>query len=185
MEINSHTYKEKLFNQIEDAYGKVVYTYTTHIIQASRIEKKNRVLKWVELILSAFSAGGFLATVITDKVVLAWIGGLCSTALLILTAYFRDVEFAQKQQLHLNVANELWSIREDYVSLMVDFELLELTDAANRRDLLKQSVESVYRKAPVTDKKSYTMAQKAIKENESQYFSRDELNQMLPEMLRK
>lgn len=76
MVANSQQYKE-VYNQIEEAYGKIVYTYTTHIIQASRIKKKNAFLKWSEIILSAISAGGFLATVITDTAVLSWIGGLC------------------------------------------------------------------------------------------------------------
>lgn len=44
MVANSQQYKE-VYNQIEEAYGKIVYTYTTHIIQASRIKKKNAFLK--------------------------------------------------------------------------------------------------------------------------------------------
>ena len=35
----------------------------------------------------------------------------------------------------------------------------------------------------LTDNKSYSLAQKALKDNESQFFSREELNQMLPETL--
>ncbi|HPM11302.1 MAG TPA: hypothetical protein PK941_12775 [Paludibacter sp.] len=44
---------------------------------------------------------------------------------------------------------------------------------------------NVYKSAPLTDEKSYSLAQKELKENESQFFSRRELNQMLPESLRR
>ena len=43
MEANSHHDKE-LYNQIEEAYGKVTYSYTTQIIHAGRLYKKNKRL---------------------------------------------------------------------------------------------------------------------------------------------
>ena len=46
-------------------------------------------------------------------------------------------------------------------------------------------VSNIYDEAPLTDSKSYAMAQKSLKENQSQFFMRDELNQILPEPLRR
>lgn len=182
---NSQFYEENLYNQIEEAFGKVVYTYTTHIIQAGRIQKNNRLLKWAQIVLAAISTGGFLTTVITDTAALAWIGGICSTALLVLTSYFKDMDLSEKQKAHLNTSNLLWSLREDYLSLLVDFSSINIEDAVRRRDCLKEQTAKVYSSAPITDAKSYELAQKALKENESQYFTRSELNLILPENLRK
>jgi len=184
MEPNSQHYKS-VYNQIEEAYGKVVYTYTTHIIQASRIQKRNYRLKWAEIILAAISAGGFLATVITNTAVLAWIGGLCSTALLVLSAYFKDLDLNKKQHEHLTTSNKLWPLREDYLSLLVDFDALDYGIIVEKRDHLKEQVAKVYANAPITDEKSYTLAQEALQKKESQFFSRNELNQILPIELRK
>lgn len=184
MEKNSQHYKN-VYNQIEEAYGKVVYTYTTHIIQASRIQKKNSILKWIEIILSATSAGGFLLTVITNTIVLAWIGGLCSTALLVLSAYFKDLDLNKKQQDHLATSNKLWSLREDYLSLLIDFDVMEYESIIEKRDNLKEKVAKVYANAPITDSKSYVLAQDALQNNESQFFSREEINQILPIELRR
>ena len=39
--------------------------------------------------------------------------------------------------------------------------------------------------APITTEKSYSIAQDLLKNKEAQYFSRDELNKMLPQHLRK
>ena len=174
-----------LYNQIEEAYGKVVYTYTTQIIHAGRLHKKYQALKWAQLILSAVSTGGFIGTLITNRLLLNWIGGICSTILLVLTAYFKDIDLSTVYKLHLETSNKLWLLREQYLSLLTDFPTLSREEVVSRRDNLQKLVANVYDSAPLTDNKSYTLAQKALKENESQFFSRQELNQILPERLRK
>ena len=44
---------------------------------------------------------------------------------------------------------------------------------------------SNYCAAPLTDGKSYAAAQAALKTNEEQFFTQEELNKMLPAHLRK
>ena len=185
MEINFQQHKDALYSTLEDAYGKVVYTYTTHIIHASRLKKRNTALKWLQIILSAVSTGGFLGSVITNQIVLIWLGGLCSTALLVLTAYFKDSEFSNIYMRHLVTSNDLWFVREEYVALLTDFPTLPIDEVIKKRDKLREKTSKIYKNAPITDVKSYALAQKAIKNNESQFFSREELNQMLPDKLRK
>lgn len=185
MEINFQQHKDALYNTLEDAYGKVVYTYTTQIIHASRLKKRNTALKWLQIILSAVSTGGFLGSVITNQTVLIWLGGLCSTALLVLTAYFKDSEFSNIYMRHHVTSNDLWFVREEYVALLTDFPILPIDEVIKKRDELREKTSKIYKNAPITDAKSYALAQKAIKNNESQFFSREELNQMLPDKLRK
>ena len=185
METSSLSYEKNVYNQIEEAFGKVVYTYTTHIIQAKRIQKINRRLKWVQIILSAVSAGGFLGTIVTDTTALAWIGGLCSTILLVLTSYFKDMDLTEKQNQHLDISNQLWLLREDYLSLLIDFPVLDITIVVEKRELLKERASKIYAEAPITDEKSYKLAQQALQKRESQYFTRNELNMILPQNLRK
>lgn len=183
MEPQSHDIS--LYNQIEEAYGKVVYTYTTQVIHASRLRKRYTALKWGQLVLSAVSTGGFIGTLISNQILLTWVGGICSTFLLVLTAYFKDADLSTTHKLHLDTSNKLWLIREQYLSLLTDFSTLSREEVVSRRDNLQERVVAVYASAPLTDNKSYSLAQKALKENESQFFSRKELNQMLPETLRK
>lgn len=185
METNSRPYDSALYSQVEDAYGKVVYTYTTQVIHAGRLHKRNRALKWWQLILSAISTGGFIGTLITNQILLTWVGGICSTFLLVLTAYFKDADLSAIHKRHLEASNQLWLLREQYLSLLTDFPALSREEIVSRRDDLQERVAKVYNEAPLTDAKSYSLAQEALKENESQFFSRRELNQMLPESLRK
>lgn len=184
MEPNSQYFDDALYNQIEDAYGKVVYTYTTQVIHAGRLYKRNTTLKWCQLILSAVSTGGFIGTVVTNQILLAWLGGICSTILLVLSAYFKDSDFSTIHQKHLTTSNQLWLLREQYLSLLTDFQILSREEVVAKRDDLQARVAAIYDNAPLTDEKSYSLAQQAIKKNESQFFSREELNQMLPELLR-
>ena len=82
MEKSSLDYREKLYSQIQEEYGKLVYTYTCHFKMADRLSKRNFWIKWGQIGLSAISTGGFLGVLISNEQILLWAGGLCSTALL-------------------------------------------------------------------------------------------------------
>ena len=41
MEKSSLDYREKLYSQIQEEYGKLVYTYTCHFKMADRLSKRN------------------------------------------------------------------------------------------------------------------------------------------------
>lgn len=185
METNSQFYNGTLYSQIEEAYGKVVYTYTVQVIHASRLHKRNTTLKWCQLVLSAISTGGFIGTLITNQILLTWLGGICSTVLLVLTAYFKEIDLSAIHKKHLDTSNQLWLLREQYLSLLTDFATLSREEIVKRRDDLQLRLAKVYDIAPLTDSKSYTMAQKSLKEKESQFFTQEELNKLLPAALRK
>ena len=185
MEVNSQHCDFTLYNQIEEAYGKAVYSYTTQVIQATRLYKKYTILKWCQLILSAVQTGGFISALITNQILLTLVGGVCSTILLVLTAYFKDTNLSAIHKLHLETSNKLWILREMYLALLTDFPTLSREEIVKKRDDLREYAAKIYETAPLTDKKSYSLAQKALKYDESQFFSREELNQMLPETLRR
>lgn len=185
METNSHHCDNTLRNQIEDAYGKVVYSYTTQVIHAGRLHKRYTTLKWIQFALSAVTTGGFIGSLITNESLLTWVGGICSAVLLVLTAYFKDSELSSLHKQHLSTSNQLWLLREQYISLLTDFPTLSRDEIVRRRDDLQERVAKVYDSAPLTDSRSYSWAQKELKENEAQFFTRKELDQLLPEALRK
>ena len=102
-----------------------------------------------------------------------------------LTSYLKDVDLVATLTKHFETSNQLWIIREEYISLLTDFTNLTVEVAASKRDELQKKSATVYASAPITDAKSYAMAQKALKDNEAQFFTREELNKMLPISLRK
>ena len=74
----------------------------------------------------------------------------------------------------------MWGIREGYVSLLVDFEVLEDNEIQKRRDILCEKVSEVNNNYPATDAKSYNAAQKALQKEEEQTFKENEVDSILP-----
>ena len=131
------THKEKLYQQLKEQYGKVVYTYTAHLKNAGFLQRDCNRFKWVQIILSAISTGGFVATVIMDEAKVAWVGGIVSTALLVVNGYLKSKDFAAEEQKHIDVANSLWSIREDYISVLTDFDALSENEIMEKGNCLR------------------------------------------------
>lgn len=185
MEQISQNYKDKLYSQIQDQYGKLVYTYTCNLKQAARLKEDSIRYKWLQIILSAVSSGSFLATVIFDITKLAWIGGIMSALLLIVNSILKEKDFAAEQKNYTDTASKLWPIREAYVSLLTDFDSLSEGEIVIRRDDLVARTADIYAVAPQTDKKAFAETQEALKNNEEQFFTQEELNKLLPAQLRK
>ena len=74
----------------------------------------------------------------------------------------------------------MWGIREGYVSLLVDFEVLEDNEIQKRRNILCEKVSEVNNNYPATDAKSYKAAQKALQKEEEQTFKENEVDSILP-----
>ena len=177
--------KNKLYSQIEDEYGKLVYTYTCHAKKASQLNKLNSRLKLCQIVLSAISTGGIFSEFLSFSPYSLVASGLCSTALLILSTYLKDKEMATEMIEHIKTMNALWLIREHYVSLLTDFGALSEEDIRQKRDLLLEKTAEIYNVAPLTDEKSYEEAQRALKKQEEQFFTQEELNRILPQHLRR
>ena len=153
MENSSLDYRKKLYSQIQEEYGKLVYTYTCHFKMADRLSKRNFWIKWGQIGLSAISTGGFLGVLISNKQILLWAGGLCSTALLALTSYLKDKDISTEKTDHIKTANKLWKVREKYLSLLTDFDEISIEEIVRKRDELLDESSEIYCAAPLTDGK--------------------------------
>ena len=178
--MNDTNYRNQLKNQIKEAYGKVTYTYTAHHKLADRLEKKNRHVKNTQIVLTAFFACGFFALTVTNKIALAWLSGISSVLSLFLSIYTKEYKIQNEINQHRNAANALWDIREGYVSLLTDYEILENDGIRHQRDVLCKKVSEVNNNYPATDSKSYRAAQKALKKDEEQTFKEGEVDSILP-----
>lgn len=184
MQSSFSSHKKDLKVQVREAYGRLVYTYTTHLKQVEQLTNKNQKIKYWQIGLSAVSTVGFFGAVITNQIIMTWIGGIVSTALLALNLFFKDFNLADDIKNHRATADDLWIIRERYISLLTDFDVLSEEAIMQRRDDLQDRTAEIYRTAPSTSSKSYSAAQKALKEDEEQFFEALEIDKMLPEHLR-
>lgn len=175
----------KLESQIREAYGRIVYTFTCHNKIVQRMLSKNEKIKILQIVLSALTTGGFIVTIIADEMIAGILGALISISLLILNAYTKNFDLVETAQSHQKAADALWIIREEYVSLLTDFELLEDATLMAKRDELQNRTAEIYAQSPRTDYKSYEAAQRALKTEEEQTFSDDEIDVMLPNAIRR
>ncbi len=175
----------KLESQLREAYGKIVYTYTCHNKKATRLLKLNDNIKVWQIVLSSLSTGGFITTIIFNDTLVKIIGAVISFLLVIVNSYTKNFNLVGEANEHIKTANLLWKIREEYISLLIDFEILSVEEIMVKRDELQNRTFEVYSSSLSTDKKSYKEAQKSLKTEEEQTFSEKEIDVMLPSSIRR
>lgn len=179
METNSN-----IKNQLKEEYGKVVYSYSTHQYSANSLLKTDKILKILEIIVSALTTAGLVSLIAKYYLISTIVSAFLSISLIVISSMLKAGDYQLKASKHIQTANDLWSIREKYVSLLTEFDNLSEKEIKSRRDALLEETKIVYSYEERTNDKAYRRAQKALKEEEYQFFSKDELNVLLPENLR-
>jgi len=178
-----------LESQIRECFGRVVYSHKTHEKCADQCLTKLSRIKIAQIVLSAVTTGGLIATIFgspTVSRISAILSAIFSTALLALNTYTKDNDPGQSSQKHKETADKLWAVRESYLSLLTDIRSGEvsLSQVRDKRDELQITLASVYSTAPRTSGKGYSEASKGLKEREELTFSDEEIDKFLPLPLR-
>ena len=184
MEQNSQV-RNGLISQLEDEYGRIVYTFTCHLKQARILAKIGSITSWADIFLTAITTGSLLGLLFTDERMLAIISAICAAFALMINLYQKEAKSSEKAVEHKSFAQKLWLMREKYISLLTDVPLLSDQEIQKARDDLLEAVDGIYQQEPATSNFAYKMAQKALKDEDEQFFSREELNRLLPSNLRR
>ena len=172
--------------QIRECYGRAVYSHKTHEKCADILLTRLARIKLLQIVLSAITTGSFLTTILGTGKEAAVIGVLVSTALLVLNAYTKNYDLGELAQKHKQAANDIWLIREQYLSLLTDLAASGAGDEEVRaeRDRLVVALHAVYAGSPSTTYAAYRRAQESLKHNEEMTFSDEEIDAFLPKQLR-
>lgn len=175
-----------LESQIREIYGRVVWTHKTQEKCADILLRRHTILKILQISLSALTTTGILIAVFGENKVIGIISAVFSAILFGLNSYTKDYDLGELSQKHSNSASDLWNIRESYLSLLTDMrgDRLTVEEIVNRRDELQEELSNTYKGAPRTISAAYKEATKGLKENEELTFSKEEINNLLPEDLR-
>lgn len=176
-----------LEGQLRESYGRVVYSHKTHEKCADILLSKQASIKVWQIILSAITTAGFVGAVFGAGPAASILGIMISTSLLALNSYTKNYDMGELAQKHKQAANDLWLIRERYLSLLVDLRMKErpLETLQANRDQLVEQLHSVYSGAPSTTFRAYKKAQQALKTLEDMTFSDAEIDAFLPSELKR
>ncbi len=165
-----------LRKQIIDAAGNVQFTYVAHWEIVNRLKKRYRIIKIIQIVLTAIAATGFLVSITAGISWLNWIGGLTSAVSLGLNLYMLNFNLPNEIKQHKDAANDLWDVREAYNSLLTDFDSLQDAEIRDRRDKITQEVSRINKSYPGTDGKSFAEAKKDMPKYK---FENGEVEQIL------
>lgn len=176
-----------LEGQLRECYGRVVYSHKSHEKCADILLMRLSRIKLAQIVLSAATTVGFIGVVLGVGIVEKVIGVGISAILLVLNVYTKDYDLGELAQKHKQSANDLWLIREKYLSLITDLVMREKPIEAlqEQRDKLIGELHGVYTGSPSTTYKAYKKAQEALKKSEDMTFSDDEIDTFLPRELKR
>lgn len=176
-----------LEGQIRECYGRVVYSHKTHEKCADILIRKHENIKLWQIVVSALVTGGIVSTFFDKGNVSAIISVVLSTILLILNTYTKNYDLGELAQKHRQAGCDLWIIREEYLSLLTDIRIgdISLDKIREKRDKLTKELQAVYAGSPSTNYKAYIAAQKALKKLEDMTFSDSEIDAFLPKELKR
>lgn len=176
-----------LEGQLRESFGRVVYSHKTHEKCVEILLSRLATIKLWQIILSALTTGGFIATFFGAGNIGASIGAVISAILLALNLYTRNYDLGEIAQKHKEAANAIWFIREKYLSLLTDLRMgtKPLKELQEERDKLLGELNTVYKGSPSTNSKAYKRAQVALQKNEDMTFSDEEINAFLPKELKR
>jgi hypothetical protein len=179
--------RQVLEGQLRECYGRVVYSHKTHEKCADILLSRLSRIKLAQIILSALTTAGFLGAVFGAGKASAVLGMIVSTVLLASNAYTKNYDLGELAQRHKQAANDLWIVREKYLSLLVDLVMREkpLEALQAQRDQLLEQLHAAYSGAPSTTFRAYRKAQEALKRLEDMTFSDAEIDAFLPQELKR
>lgn len=176
-----------MLQQVRECYGRAVYTHKTHQKAADIILTWNGRIKLTQIIISALITTSVIAAFFDEngKVAIA-LSAILSASLTCMNAYLKDFDLGELAQKHRDAANDIWLVREKYLSLITDLvgNTVTLEQAVERRDMLLSELHAAYSAAPNTNAAAYKKAQTALKNEEELTFSSEEIDKLLPPGIR-
>ena len=149
-----------------------------------------RHFKLAQIILAAITSGSALGALIKIpefQFAAQILTVVLSVISLGVTGYMKGFDPGAAAQKHRDTAADIWSIRESYLSLLVDFKsgAINVAQARSRREDLQNQLASIYKSAPNTIPKAYQMAQNGLKNLEDYTFNSGEVDKFLPPDLKR
>lgn len=173
-----------LEGQLREMYGRAAYTHKTHQKMADGYIARYKLIKLVEIALSAATTTSLLVALFGKSEVATAVGAILSAILAGSALYFKGASLGEQAQLHTEVGAKLWGARGSPQPAGRPARWLPVEEVRQQRDRLNAELEDIYKAASRTNSKAYGEAQETLKNAEELFFTDEELNKMLPKQLR-
>lgn len=177
-------YRKRLWSQLVETYSKVMYTYETQQQAANIKTNWHNGISIAQIVLTAVSSAGLIGVAIGQTYVAALVSSILAALSLGLNLYSKGAALSEAAARHRAAADGLWPILQGYISLLTDFENMDLEEIRAARRDLQSRTEKQYLNAPRTNKHAYELARKTLKNEEGQSFEKGECDRLLPVELR-
>lgn len=178
----------QLLSQIYELFGRVVYSHKTHEKQIDILISHESKWKWAQIISTVLTSTSYVSSIIMEvgNKYANVVSIILSISAFVISMRFFVFNVNNDIENHKNTANELWDIRESYLSLIVDAkdESIPIEQIKKQRDELQERTKKIYAEEPRTTPKAYKNAGIALKVNEELTFTKEEINVFLPKELR-
>jgi hypothetical protein len=178
---------ESLLMSICIDLGRIIYTHKTHEKEIELLSKVALILRWMELTLISFTAGGSISILLGTGFYFQFATATLATLATMVTIYKISFNPELAIQEHRICARKIWLMREKYINLLCD--LFDQSTTYNKgrveRDKLLIELYEIYREAPNTSQKAFIIARNALKIKDEGKMSEKELDEILPPSLQK
>lgn len=173
--------------QICESFSRVVWSHKTQAKCADILNNGSNIIKILQIVLSAIITSGILISVFGNIYWVGVVSAIFSCVLLGMNMYMKNHDLSELDRRHTEAMNDLWNIREEYFGLLADIQANTLSpdEIVKKREYLRAELYKIYQRSPKTLNSGYRQACKALKRKGGSVLSIEEINQYLPEELRK
>lgn len=181
---NDYEYRKRLWSQLTEFYAKEVYSRETQNVAANSIKARANRISVTQTVLTSIATVGFVSVIVPSGYIGAVIASACSAVTLALNLYSRGANLPEQSTEHVKASNELWAFEQKLLSLLTDFDNLDVESICRRRDELFEELDAIYRDSPRTNERQYNKAREVLVMNEAQSFANGEVDNLLPANLK-
>lgn len=168
-------------------FAGVVWTHKIQEKQADIYLDRFNMLEFFRLSSSAVTMSGIFAVIFIDKFWLKVATAIISVISLFINSYYKTYDLKGLQKQHKKSALDLLELREEFISVLCDIKINKYDEdnLIKKRNELSQKQMCIYKESLDTSADAYERAQKALKQQNDNTYSDEEIDSFLPIIARK